>query len=136
MNQSEHPPHGTASQTDDNNVINIQLPYDLNAPTKPDLWSSNFHPISLHGSIKQITSNTKSIKDFLNFMAKYISNKKVNPYKANNLSDFDGIGNSIWNFISIFPLMKKSFALSNYQFHKKANRKLPLLKKSYHISKI
>jgi len=33
-------------------------------------------------------------------MARYISNKKVNSYNANNLSDFDGIGDSIWNFIS------------------------------------
>ena len=33
-------------------------------------------------------------------MAKYIVNKKVNPKTANNLKDFDGIGNSVWNFIS------------------------------------
>jgi len=33
-------------------------------------------------------------------MTRYISNKKVNPSKSNNLSDFDGIGDSIWNFIS------------------------------------
>ena len=33
-------------------------------------------------------------------MARYISNKKVNSRNANDLSDFDGIGDSIWNFIS------------------------------------
>ena len=44
--------------------------------------------------------DTKSIKDSLNFMARYTVNKKVNSSKANNLSDFDGIGDSIWNFIS------------------------------------
>ena len=33
-------------------------------------------------------------------MARYIANKKVNSSKANDLSDFDGIGDSIWNFIS------------------------------------
>ena len=33
-------------------------------------------------------------------MARYILNKKVNSCNANNLSDFDGIGDSIWNFIS------------------------------------
>jgi len=27
---------------DDNNVINIQLPYDPNGPMEPDLWSGNF----------------------------------------------------------------------------------------------
>ena len=94
-------PCAAAPSDDDNNIINIQLPYDLNAPTEPELWSGNFHPISLHSSIKHIASDTKCIKDSLNFMAKYISNKKVNPKNANNLKDFDGMGDSVWNFISI-----------------------------------
>ena len=92
--------HSTVSQTEDDNVINIQLPYDLRASTEPDLWSGNFYPILLHGSIKHIVSDTKNIKDSLNFIARYISNKKVNPFKANNLEDFNSIGNFIWNFIS------------------------------------
>ena len=33
-------------------------------------------------------------------MARYIKNKKVKASKVNNLSDFDGMGDSIWNFIS------------------------------------
>ena len=33
-------------------------------------------------------------------MARYIKNKKVEASKANDLSDFDGLDNSIWNFIS------------------------------------
>ena len=33
-------------------------------------------------------------------MAKYISNKKVNPKSSNDLNDFDGIGNTVWNFSS------------------------------------
>jgi len=33
-------------------------------------------------------------------MARYISNKKVNSHNTNDLLDFDGIGDSIWNFIS------------------------------------
>jgi len=33
-------------------------------------------------------------------MARYISNKKINSRNANDLSDFNGIGDSIWNFIS------------------------------------
>ena len=85
---------------DNDNVINIQLPYDSNAPTELELWSGSFYPISLYGSIKKIASDTKSIKDSLNFMAKYIVNKKVNPKTANDLQNFDGIGNSVWNFIS------------------------------------
>ena len=106
LEQGEHnflikpKPCATAPSDDDNIVINIQLPYDPNSPTEPELWSGNFHLISLYGSIKHITSDTKSIKDSLNFMAKYISNKKVNPKNANDLKDFDSIGDSIWNFIS------------------------------------
>jgi len=82
------------------NVINIQLPYDLQAPTEPELWSGLFHPISLHGSIEHFASDSKNIKVSLNFLAKYIKNKQVNSSKTNNLDDFDGMGDAIWNFIS------------------------------------
>ena len=34
-------------------------------------------------------------------MVRYISNKKVNPKTANNFKDFDGIGDVVWNFISL-----------------------------------
>ena len=33
-------------------------------------------------------------------MARYISNKNINPSKVNKLEDFYGIGDSIWNFVS------------------------------------
>ena len=84
----------------DDNIINIQLPYDPNGPTEPDLWSGNFQSISLHGSVEHIALNLKNIKQSLNFIAKYISNKKVNPKSSNNLNDFDGIGDAVWNFLS------------------------------------
>ena len=100
VNQGKWQQCDAASNDDDDNIINIQLPYNPNSPTKPELWSGNFHLISLHGSIEQIALDTKSIKNSLNFMAKYISNKKVNSRNANDLLDFDGIGDSIWNFIS------------------------------------
>jgi len=100
VNQSKHVPHAKTPQGDDNNVINIQLPYDPNSLTEPDLWSGSFYPISLHGSIEQITSDSKSIRNSLNFMARYIMNKKVKSSNTNDLSDFDSIGDSIWNFIS------------------------------------
>ena len=77
-------------------VINIQLPYDPQAPTEPELWSGSFHPISLHGSIEHFASDSKNIKVTLNFLAKYIQGKQVN-----DLSDFDGMGDAIWNFISL-----------------------------------
>jgi len=36
----------------------------------------------------------------LNFTAKYISNKQIYPAKSNNIEDFKGIGEAIWNLIS------------------------------------
>jgi len=47
-------------------------------------------------------------------MAKYISNKKVNPKNANNLKDFDGIGDLVWNFISaVYQASWDSFLTDN-----------------------
>ena len=80
--------------------INIQLPYDPHAPTKPELWSGSFHPISLHGSIEHFALDSKNIKVTLNFLAKYIRNKQVNNGKVNDLGDFNGMGDAIWNFLS------------------------------------
>jgi len=88
-----HAPH-------EDDVINIQLPYDLQAPTEPETWSGSFHPIFLHGSIKHFVSDSNNIKVTLNFLAKYIQNKQVNSGKANDLNEFDGMGDAIWNFIS------------------------------------
>jgi len=34
-------------------------------------------------------------------MAKYITNKQVNGKEVNDLKDFNGMGNAIWNFISL-----------------------------------
>ena len=85
----------------EDDVINIQLPYDPQAPTEPELWSGSFHPISLHGSIEHFASDSKNIKVTLNFLAKYIQNKQVNGGKVNDLNDFDGMGDAIWNFISV-----------------------------------
>jgi len=44
--------------------------------------------------------DTKNIKTTLDFLAKYIKNKQVNGNLVNDLTDFDGMGNAIWNFIS------------------------------------
>ena len=96
-----------AHSTEDKGIINIQLQYDPQAPTDPELWSGSFHPISLHGLIEQITSNAKNIKDFLNFMAKYIINKQVNSNKVNDLEDFKGMGDSILNVISLVYQAKR-----------------------------
>ena len=96
-------PNSTHVQTTyhtDDMVINIQLPYDPSAPTEPKLWNGSFYSISLHSSMEYLASDSKNIKDFLNFMAKYISNKQVDSSKFNDLEDFHGIGKAVWNFIS------------------------------------
>jgi len=95
-NNEETPTHG---QHEDN-VFNIQLPYDINAPTEPELWSGSFHPISLHGSMEHVASDFKNVKVTLNFLAKFIQNKQVDGNSANDFSDFEGMGDAIWNFIS------------------------------------
>ena len=59
----------------EDDVINVQLPYDPHAPTEPELWSGSFHPISLHGSIEHFASDANNIKVTLNFLAKYIQGK-------------------------------------------------------------
>ena len=89
-----------ATTSHEDEVINIQLPYDPQAPTEPELWSSSFHPISLHGSIEHFASDAKNIKISLNFLAKFIQGKQVNGNKVNDLNDFNGMGDVIWNFIS------------------------------------
>ena len=82
-------------------IINIQLSYDSHMPTKPKLWDGGFHTILLHGSIEHLGSDIKNIKNSLNFMAKYISNKKIESLKSNDLEDFKCIGEATWNFISL-----------------------------------
>ena len=81
-------------------VINIQLLYNPQAPTEPELWSGSFHPISLHGSIEHFASDAKNIKVSLNFLAKYVQGKQINGNKVNDLNDFNSMRDAIWNFIS------------------------------------
>ena len=99
-NPTSPPLQGSAVQNDESVFVNIQLPYDLNASTDPKIWNSRFHPISLYGSIEHIGSDTKSIKDSLKFMVKYISNKQMEPANTNDLKDLNGMGDAVWNFIS------------------------------------
>ena len=96
-----NPQCGPTTHNEDNNIINIQLPYNPHAPTEPELWDGSFHPISLHGSIEHLALDAKNIKDSLNFIAKYISNKQINPSKANEVREFNSIGEAIWNLISL-----------------------------------
>ena len=100
QNSNTTPIQGVIAQNEKSAFINIPLLYDSNVPIDPEIWNGGFHPTSLHSLIKHIASDTKNIKDSLKFMAKYILNKQVKPTKTNDLDDFNGIGDAVWNFIS------------------------------------
>ena len=108
-NQLQHSPgkvpdstpiQGLTVQNEKSIFINILLLYDPNIPTDPEIWDGNFYLISLHDSIEHLSSDVKNIKNSLRFMTKYIANKQIESSKANNLDDFKGIGEVVWNFIS------------------------------------
>ena len=44
-------------------VINIQLPYDPQALTKPELWSSSFHPIVMNLFLRVGNKNNSCIRE-------------------------------------------------------------------------
>ena len=85
----------------DDVVINISLLYDPNTLTEPDLWDESFHPIFLHRSMEHLTLDAKNIRNLLNFIAKYILNKQVNLVRSNDLDDLKGIGEAVWNLVSL-----------------------------------
>ena len=92
--------NSTSNQCVNNDVINIQLPYNPNRLTKSDLWDGNFLSISLHGLLEHLALDSKNIKESLNCLTKYISNKNINTSKANNTEDLKDIGTAAWNLIS------------------------------------
>ena len=95
----------TSVQHVNDDVINVQLPYDPDHPTEPELQDGNFHPVLLHGSIEHLSSDSKNIKEFLNRLAKYIGNKSIDTNKANNIEDLKSIGEAVWNLVvSIYSL--------------------------------
>ena len=43
-------------------VINIQLPYDPQAPTEPDLWNGSFHPIFFMAPLNTLHQTPRALK--------------------------------------------------------------------------
>ena len=90
---NEAPAFNTSTaQHVDNDIINIQLPYNPDQPIEPDLWDGNFQPISLHGLLEHLMSNSKNIKVLLNCLAQYIENKKIDTCKSNNVKKLKDMG--------------------------------------------
>lgn len=88
------------AQNKKSTFFNISLSYDPDTPADPKIWGGNFYPVFLHGSIEYLVSDVKNIKDSLKFMTKYITNKKIDSSKTNDLEDFKGTEEAVWNFIS------------------------------------
>ena len=81
-------------------AINIQLLYNPNIPIEPKLWNGSFYSISLHSFIEHLASDFKNIKESLNYIAKYISNKQIDPKKSNDVENLKDVSKAIWNLIS------------------------------------
>jgi len=88
------------NQPASNNVVNIQLNYDIDQTLDPESWDGDFHAISLHGSIEHLVLDAKNIKDSLTRIQKYILGKSINDDKANSVKDLKGIDKVAWKFIS------------------------------------
>ena len=83
-------------------IINIQLSYNPNQPTKKDLWDGNFQTIFLHGSLEHLLSDSKCIKESLTHIAKYIDNKNIDINKSNDIVKLRGIDKAACPFLSAF----------------------------------
>jgi len=76
------------------------LNYNVNWALDQDSWDGEFRAVSLHGSIENLGSDIKNIKESLFRMEKYILGKGINSSKANEIKDFEGLGKAAWKFIS------------------------------------
>ena len=62
---------------DEDNIINIQLPYNPNKSIEFKLWDGNFHPISLYRSLEHLTSDVENIKKSMAHITIYIKNNII-----------------------------------------------------------
>ena len=103
---------------------------------EPKLWDGSFYPISLHSSIEYLASDSKNIRDSLNHIIKYISNKQINPKKSNNIEDLKDIGKAIWNLIFSVYLVFNSNNANKYKLVPASIKKLLSLFLQNHLRKL
>jgi len=61
-----------------------------------------------------LASDTKNIRELLNCVAKYISNKQIDSKQSNSVEDLKDVGEAIWNLISsVYQLSWNSLYTSN-----------------------
>jgi len=88
------------NQPSSESMFNIYFNYDPNQALDPKSWDSNFHVISLHSSMEHLTSDALNVKESLIRIKKYISGKSIDSVKANEVKDFRGMGEALWEFIN------------------------------------
>ena len=114
------------NQPNVNNVVNVQLNYDINQALDPESWDSDFRAISLYRLMEHLTSDVKHIKVFLSRMWKYILEKSIESNKANDLQDLKGVGKVAWEFLlAIYKTYWDSLSVdnSNTSFRNKVKSK-------------
>ena len=85
--------------TEDENMFNIQLSYDINQALNPEFWDGNFRAILIHSSMEHLASNINNIKESLGRIQKYILGKTIERDNANNIKDLEGVGKAVWDLI-------------------------------------
>ena len=123
----------TLNQPTGENVFNINFNYDPNQALDPDSWDSNFHAVSLHGSMEHIASDALNIKESLTRMKKYISVKSIESPKTNDIKDLMGMGKALQEFINaVYELKWNSlYVKNNITFRNKVKENFtPQIKKT------
>ena len=127
------------SYVDEDNIINIQLPYDPNRPIELKLWDGNFHSVSLHRLLEYLASDAKNIKKSIVCMAIYIKNKKIETSKSKNIKNFKDISKAAWDLISsIYKARWDSLVTDNHKnsFRQKISYKfIPCINLEKHSKK-
>ena len=78
--------------TENRNVFNVQLLYDVNQALDPESWDGNFRTISIYSSMEHLASDISNIKESLERIQKYILNKTIESNNANNIKDLESFG--------------------------------------------
>jgi len=85
------PTCGNSTMDNSNDIINIQLNYNINQTLDQNSWDDEFRATSLHSFMEYIGSDIKNIKELLFRMEKYILGKGVED-NANAIKDLEDIG--------------------------------------------
>ena len=110
----EVPAFNNNIDSNNSNIINIQLNYDINQALNQDFWDGDFRAILLYGAMEHLASDIKNIKESLIRMKKYIQDKLIEDNKANNIKDLKDVSKVAWKFISfLYEVHQDSLVMDN-----------------------